>query len=145
MARSVPRLAQLNLVVTDMATTLAFYRRLGVVVDEPSPEWAAHHCAADGTHEIRVDFDSVAFAKVWDEAWDETSHRAGVLGFQVDSREDVDAIYDDLLAAGYAGELAPHDTFFGARYAIVLDPDRQPVGIMSPKDPAMRRAQDPPG
>ena len=32
------------------------------------------------------------------------------------------------------------DTFFGARYAIVADPDGRSVGIMSPIDPARRSA-----
>ena len=56
------------------------------------------------------------------------------------SREAVDATYDDLTDAGYPGRQPPYDTFFGARYAIVADPDGNDVGIMSPPDPSRRTA-----
>jgi len=62
----------------------------------------------------------------------------GVLGVKVDSREAVDERYDVLTSAGYRSQLAPMDAFWGARYAIVEDPDGNAVGIMSPSDPAYR-------
>jgi hypothetical protein len=40
-----------------------------------------------------------------------------------------------LTAAGYAGPQPPYDAFWGARYAIVQDPDDNDVGLMSPIDP----------
>ena len=43
-----------------------------------------------------------------------------------------------LTAAGYAGSQPPYDAFWGARYAIVEDPDGNDVGLMSPID-AQRR------
>lgn len=46
--------------------------------------------------------------------------------------------YAELTAAGYAGLQPPCDTFWGARYAIVEDPDGNHVGLMSPLDPARR-------
>ena len=62
----------------------------------------------------------------------------GVLGFNVDNRERVDQIYNDLTGAGYHGQQEPFDAFWGARYAVVEDPDGNAVGIMSPVDPDMR-------
>ena len=44
----------------------------------------------------------------------------------------VDEVYADLTEAGYAGLQPPHDAFWGARYAIVEDPDGIAVGLMSP-------------
>src|SRR5689334_115735 len=38
-----PVLDQVNLVVRDMLKTVAFYRLLGVEIDEPGPPWDAHH------------------------------------------------------------------------------------------------------
>jgi uncharacterized glyoxalase superfamily protein PhnB len=55
-----------------------------------------------------------------------------VLGFAVESRQTVDRVYADLTTAGYRAHQAPYDAFWGARYAIVDDPDGNPVGIMSP-------------
>jgi catechol 2,3-dioxygenase-like lactoylglutathione lyase family enzyme len=37
-----PVLAQLNLVVADMVASVAFYRRLGLTIDDSNP-WSAHH------------------------------------------------------------------------------------------------------
>ena len=65
-----------------------------------------------------------------------------VIGFRVSSRERVDELYSQLTADGYAGQQPPYDAFWGARYAIVEDPDGNPVGIMSPSDPDRRSRPD---
>jgi uncharacterized glyoxalase superfamily protein PhnB len=61
-----------------------------------------------------------------------------VVGFRLASREAVDATYADLTGAGYAGLQAPYDAFWGARYAIVEDPDGIAVGLMSSISPEFR-------
>src|ERR1700676_5182159 len=119
-----PVLNQVNIVVTDMNATVAFYRRLGLSIAETAPEWATRHRTASMPHGIE-------FARAWDEGW-AAAPRMGVLGFAVASRQAVDETYDDLIGAGYKGEQTPYDAFGGARYAIVQDPDGKPVGIMSP-------------
>ena len=55
----------------------------------------------------------------------------------------VDETFERLTAAGHTGRQAPHDAFWGARYALVADPDGRPVGLQSPVDPALRSR--PPG
>jgi len=55
-------------------------------------------------------------------------------------RDDVDVRYAQLTGTGYAGRQPPYDTFWGARYAIVEDPDGNEVGLMSPSDPVRRSA-----
>ena len=62
----------------------------------------------------------------------------GVLGFKLPSRNAVDDRYADLVGAGYSGRQPPYDAFWGARYAIVQDPDGNDVGLMSPSDPGRR-------
>jgi uncharacterized glyoxalase superfamily protein PhnB len=61
-----------------------------------------------------------------------------VLGFKVESREAVDDLVDALEAGGATVQQPPYDAFWGARYAVVSDPDGHAVGIMSPVDPARR-------
>jgi uncharacterized glyoxalase superfamily protein PhnB len=61
-----------------------------------------------------------------------------VIGFSVATREAVDDRYEDLVAAGYPGRQPPYDTFWGARYAVVADPDGNDVGIMSPVEESRR-------
>jgi uncharacterized glyoxalase superfamily protein PhnB len=61
-----------------------------------------------------------------------------VVGFALPSREAVDERYAALTAAGHAGRQPPFDAFWGARYAIVADPDGNHIGLMSPLDPAQK-------
>lgn len=124
-----------------MERTLAFYRALGVDVAEPwQTASGIHHASANQDGGPDLDFDSAAFAQVWNEGWNGRADLAGrvVVVFKVAGREDVDERYAALVGAGYQGLQAPYDTFWGARYAIVEGPDGVAVGLMSPVDPAKR-------
>jgi catechol 2,3-dioxygenase-like lactoylglutathione lyase family enzyme len=121
--------AQLNLVVRDMDATVAFYRRLGVSIDADP---GAPHVTARFPSGVLVEFDTTEFAAQWDTGWRGGTGGSTVLGFNVASRDDVDRRYADLTAAGYRAHQPPYDAFWGARYAMVDDPDGNPVGIMSP-------------
>jgi uncharacterized glyoxalase superfamily protein PhnB len=81
-----------------------------------------------------LDIDSAAFARVWNGGWKDRQDLAGrvVLGFGVSSREQVDAVYADKIEVGYRGLQPPYDALWGARYAMIEDPDGIAVGIMSP-------------
>ena len=57
-----------------------------------------------------------------------------LIGFRLPSREAVDETYADLISHEHQGLQAPYDVFWGARFAIVEDPDGNPVGLMSPSD-----------
>ncbi len=133
-----PVLRQVNLVTRDMEACVAFYERLGLDVAETVPAWAPHHraAAASGTG-AAVEFDSEAFAGLWNAGRREGF---GVLGFTVPTRDDVDRLYDRLTAAGAPAQQPPVDAFWGARMCVVADPDGNAVGIMSPVDPTRRSA-----
>jgi catechol 2,3-dioxygenase-like lactoylglutathione lyase family enzyme len=148
MPDATPRVDQLNLVVDDMEATLAFYRRLGLPIDTPG-EWPAGsgalHAQASTPDGMRLEFDNLAMARIWHAGW-----RAGpdagtntVVGVAVASRDAVDTLYAELTAAGQVGRQPPYDAFWGARYAIVSDPDGRDVGLMSPIDPDRRFTPDP--
>jgi catechol 2,3-dioxygenase-like lactoylglutathione lyase family enzyme len=130
-----PTLDQINLIVSDMEATVTFYRRLGLEIPDTDAAFQGHHRSARLPGGIDLDFDSAEFARHWD-----VGRRSGraVLGFRVSSRERVDAIYSQLTAFGHVGEQPPYDAFWGSRYAIVQDPDGNPVGVMSPADPDRR-------
>jgi uncharacterized glyoxalase superfamily protein PhnB len=144
MTRKRAVLDQLNIVVHDMAATTAFYARLGVEIQDTLPAWQNHHRTLDGTGALDIDLDSAAFAAQWNAGWPPGS--AGVvIGFRVATRDDVDALYQELTDAGHNGQQPPYDAFFGARYAIVEDPSGNAIGLMSPVDPERRtRPPDPP-
>ena len=135
-----PVLAQLNLVVADMAASVAFYRLLGLTIDDTRP-YAAHHIDVVMPGGFTLELDSIEFAKRWDAGWRGASGTGrNVIGFNLPSRQAVDDLFAKLTAAGHAGQQAPCDAFWGARYAVVEDPDGNPVGLMSPIDPGRRSA-----
>jgi predicted lactoylglutathione lyase len=141
-------LGQINIVVRDMRTSLAFYRLLGLSINEiPIPEWAPHHASAVTSNGVQIEFDSLAFAKQWNPVLDEAKLGSATLPFfHVATREDVDRLHARVTAAGYRSQKAPEDAFWGARYAILEDPDGNAVGIMSAIDESKRRPPpQPPG
>lgn len=78
-------------------------------------------------------------ARLWHAGWRADPARVRVvIGFSRPAREAVDEHYTELTAAGYAGRQPPFDAFWGARYAIVADPDGNDVGLMSPADESRR-------
>ena len=138
-----PVFDQVNLVVRDVEAMVEFYRRLGLdIPDIPAP-WAAHHRSAAGEGGIDFDLDSTVFARQWNVGWPE-GNTGAVIGFRVESRDAVDAVYADLTNAGYHGQQPPYDAFWGTRYAVVADPDGNAVGVMSPSDPDRRSTVNPP-
>jgi predicted lactoylglutathione lyase len=128
-------LSQLNVVVHDMEASAAFYRRLGLQIEDGGPD----HRTARNAGALHFDLDSRGFARIWNSATPETPGGPSVvIGFGLASRDEVDRLYAELTAAGYRGQQRPYDAFWGARYAIVEDPDGNPVGLMSPLDPTRR-------
>jgi catechol 2,3-dioxygenase-like lactoylglutathione lyase family enzyme len=132
-------LDQINLIVSDMAATVDFYRLLGLEVPDTAPEWEAHHRTAVLPRGIDLDFDSLTFAKAWNSGATPGTGGA-VIGFRVETRDDVDVTHRRMVGAGHRSQQDPYDTFWGARYAIVEDPDGNAVGLMSPIDPSRRAA-----
>jgi len=63
-----------------------------------------------------------------------------VIGFKVAARDSVDALYAELVAAGHAGQQPPYDAFWGARYAVLADPDGN---CRSPDEPRRPGSEDP--
>lgn len=147
MSSSPLRLDSINLVVTDMGASRAFYARLGLeFTNNHEPVWDLHHVTAvnpgGDNPDLGIDLDSASFATEWNRGW--PGGPGVVLGFHVDTRQAVDDLVADLAAAGSAVQQPPWDAFWGARYAVVGDPDGNAVGIMSPVDDAFRRDHPPP-
>jgi catechol 2,3-dioxygenase-like lactoylglutathione lyase family enzyme len=97
----------------------------------------AHHVSTaeqSADQAIAFDLDSTAFAQCWNSAWKGRTDLRGrvVVGFGVATRAAVDEVFRDMTGAGYRGLQEPHDAFWGARYAIIEDPDGIAVGVMSP-------------
>jgi catechol 2,3-dioxygenase-like lactoylglutathione lyase family enzyme len=138
-----PVLNLVTLVVKNMDASVAFYRRLGVSVPDGEPPWDAFHRSAS-TGGTGLDFDGASFASTWNAG--ARPEDSAIIGFQLPTREAVDKAYNDLTSDGHLGQQEPYDAFWGARYAVVQDPDGNPIGLMSPIDDAMKSAPpDPAG
>ncbi|MFD3923837.1 VOC family protein [Streptomyces sp. NPDC058595] len=117
-----PRLDLIGIVTSDMAASLAFYRRLGL--DIPTDADTAPHVEAALPGGMRLAWDTEDVVRSFDPGWTppSTGDRLG-LAFVCDSPADVDAVYAELTGAGYRGHLKPWNAEWGQRYAVVLDPD----------------------
>src|SRR5262245_13757814 len=130
-----PVLNKANLVASEAAERVRSYQRLGLTAEHARlPEWAPHHPTAIMPAGMRLEIDSVEFAKQWNTG---LRNRAGgsagcLLFFGVPSRREVDRLFEAVITAHYGFQTAPQDAFWGARYAIVEDPDGNAVGFMSP-------------
>jgi catechol 2,3-dioxygenase-like lactoylglutathione lyase family enzyme len=126
------RPALVELVVSDMGATLAFYRRLGL--DVPPAADGQPHVDVELGDGMRLAWDTEETIRSFDPGWSPPTgggHRVG-LAFACDSPADVDAAWAELTGAGYEGHLAPWDAFWGMRYAVVHDPDGTPVDLFAP-------------
>jgi catechol 2,3-dioxygenase-like lactoylglutathione lyase family enzyme len=138
----VPKLRQVNIAVRDMEAMAAFYERLGLPMAAGQPEWAADHRSARSDDAPTIELDSVEFTSLWNQGWG--AGNGIVLAFEVPDRADVDRLHDELVAAGATSQQPPYDAFWGARFAVVADPDGNAVAVTSPVDAAYRSAPPPP-
>jgi catechol 2,3-dioxygenase-like lactoylglutathione lyase family enzyme len=139
-----PVLTGVNLFCKDMTATVAFYRRLGLDIDDGHP-WSGHHIEVPMANGIQLELDSVELTKAYDNGFVEPNAGGSrnVILFHLPTREAVDLTFTELTAAGHPAHLPPIDAFWGARYAVVDDPDGNAVGLMSPVDPELRGESPP--
>jgi catechol 2,3-dioxygenase-like lactoylglutathione lyase family enzyme len=121
----------IGIVASDMARTLAFYRRLGL--DVPADADTAPHVEVALPGGLRLLFDTEDTIRSFVPDFTPPSGEGRIgLAFAVADPAGVDALHDDLVAAGHRSELAPFDAFWGQRYATVLDPDGNSVDLFAP-------------
>jgi uncharacterized glyoxalase superfamily protein PhnB len=134
-------LNQLNLIARDWDASLAFYRLLGVEllgveVDagvEFGPQNGGRHTEVKVTGPyMSLEFDNPASVRMF--AADAANVKPPIIGFAYPTSAAVDAVFARLTAAGHTVHQPPYDAFWGARYAIVGDPDGNAVGLMGPAD-----------
>jgi catechol 2,3-dioxygenase-like lactoylglutathione lyase family enzyme len=123
-------LATIEIVVADMARALDFYRHLGFDLPDGAAGEPHVEVALDGG--LKVAFDTEDTIRSFDPAWVRPEKGHGLaLAFACDDPADVDATFGLLLTVGGAAHLEPWDAFWGMRYAVVHDPDGNPVDLFA--------------
>jgi len=121
------RLSVIELVVADMAASLAFYRRLGLAV--PAGADSEPHVDVELRGGLKLSWDTEALVRSIDPGYQRATGHGISLAFEVDTPAEVDATYAELVAAGYKGHKEPWDAFWGMRYAVLHDPDGNGVDL----------------
>ncbi|KIZ16038.1 VOC family protein [Streptomyces natalensis] len=129
-----PRIDLIGLVVSDMAASLAFYRRLGL--DVPLEADGAPHGEVTLPGGLRLAWDTVETVRSFDPDWTPPvgGHRTA-LAFACADPAEVDATYATIVAAGHAGHKAPWNAAWGMRYAVLHDPDGNAVDLFAELGP----------
>jgi catechol 2,3-dioxygenase-like lactoylglutathione lyase family enzyme len=140
-----PRFNQVNIIARDWEASLAFYRLLGL--DVASGEWppgsgALHASAATSVDSTTVEFDNPPMLRMY-AGPPHAEVISVVLGFAFTSAAAVDLACARVAGAGHRVLREPYDAFWGARYAIVQDPDGNAIGLMGPRDRARAYTPEP--
>ncbi|MEO8827749.1 DUF664 domain-containing protein [Lapillicoccus sp.] len=138
MSAATPVPSHVNLVVTDIARSVEFYRLLGWDVDADTGPHATVRFPSQAAG-LMVDLDQQEFARDWNRgAPPSVTGGSAVVVMRVPDRAEVDESHNRLVDGGYASRQLPYDAFWGARFAVVADPDGYQIGLMSPVDEASK-------
>lgn len=125
-----PIINGIGLAVADMATSLAFYRRLGL--DIPAEQDSEPHVEVELPGGIRLMWDTEALISSFDPAFVPGAKKSGgSLAFLCADPAEVDTLHADLVAAGHHSHREPWDAEWGQRYAVVHDPDGYPIDLFA--------------
>jgi catechol 2,3-dioxygenase-like lactoylglutathione lyase family enzyme len=126
-----PKLDFFGIVVSDMARSVAFYRRLGLEFPEGAER--EPHVEAPLPGGMRYALDTEEVMRAFDPQWTRPTDGHMVGGaFRCDSPEEVDRVYGELLDAGATAHKEPWDAFWGQRYAQLKDPDGTVIDLYAP-------------
>ena len=126
-----------GLIVADLPTSLAFYRRLGLAVpdDVDTSGGAVRFRMPNDTIFVweTVEYTRAGFDETYAPTGTGDGDRKVTLEFGFASAEEVDAKYQELLAAGAQGYQEPL-TWYGGdiRFAMVVDLDQNRIGLRWP-------------
>jgi uncharacterized glyoxalase superfamily protein PhnB len=136
-------LYMLGVIVRDMATALAFYRRLGLAIPDGSERQSHVEIKMGNGMTFFLDSKPIRWDPHYQMSTADTSSTADqrypvVLEFYLKERSALEAKYADLTAHGYQGFRAPYATSFGMYFAMIKDPDGNTILLSA--DAASREA-----
>ncbi len=121
-----PGLNAIGIVVSDMATSIRFYRLLGLEVPETPEEGHVDTFLPNG---VRFMLDSEEVVRSFRPDWTRETGNQLSVAFECASASEVDEVYARVTSGGFTGEKEPWDAAWGQRYAQLQDPDGVPVDL----------------
>jgi uncharacterized glyoxalase superfamily protein PhnB len=121
-----PSLDAIGITSADLDRTRAFYALLGVEIAAGDD-----HVEATTPSGVRLMFDTEDVMRSFRPEWTRATGNTVSLAFECASPAEVDAVYAQVVAAGFHGEKEPWDAFWGQRYAQIADPDGTPVDLFA--------------
>jgi predicted lactoylglutathione lyase len=118
----------IDIVVADMAASLAFYRTIGLdaPADADGPQM---QIATPGGATIGLVTEDLV--RQSNPEWTAPEGSRVTFSCRCDSAAELDGIHARAVAAGYASKQDPWDAFWGQRYAMLLDPDGNRVDLFA--------------
>ena len=121
----------IGVVVEDIGRARDFYRH----VDLEFPADATGHAEVTLAGGLRLMFDTVEVMRSFDPDWTApTGSPRTTLAFSFATPAEVDAKFEELVAAGAQPHKPPWDAFWGMRYAILRDPDGNELALYAQLD-----------
>lgn len=121
--------SSIDIVVKDMAASLAFYKALGLAApiersNEPQVQIETEGAASIGLI-------SEAMMRKADPHWITPVGQRVTFACRCDSPQEVDEVYRRMMSHGDHGLKEPWDAFWGQRYAFLKDPDGNRVDLFA--------------
>ncbi len=133
-----PKFRGIYLFVKDLRQSVSFYELLGMDVETVGDAFAR---SAWG--DLVLEFGTAELTLSYDPNWAEPGLPGNcTISLEFDSDSTVDEVYDLAVNAGHASQLPPCTPPWQARFAILIDPDGNYVGLHGPRDLAADRENE---
>ncbi len=119
----------IDIVVADMAKSLAFYRSIGLAAPEYDPEEMQVQIATPGGATLGLIVESAM--REHNPHWVTPVGQRVTFACRCDAPQEVNEVYARVTAAGFTGLKEPWDAFWGQRYAFLADPDGNRVDLFA--------------
>ncbi|MEN8115179.1 MAG: VOC family protein [Actinomycetota bacterium] len=125
-----PTIDAIATVVGDMGRTLGFYRLLGF--DIPREADNEGYVTIDLENGLRFAWNTEEVERSFNADW-QAPPIAGRMGITLrcENSAEVDAVFGEIVGAGYEGDLEPFDAPWGSRHCRILDPDGNAIDLFA--------------
>ncbi len=123
------QLNAIGIISKNIPESIKFYELLGLQFDPC--EKTTQHVEATAKNGMRLMLDSEELMKSLKPHWKKPESASISLAFHCESPKAVDEAFKKVTEAGFKAEKEPWDAFWGQRYAVVVDPDGNPIDLFA--------------